>query len=263
MSTEELTIADKIVRAKNDYDEVYAKGIEVGKAQGGNTEEAYNQGFEAGKQAEWNGFWDIYQSNGNRTSYEMAFKSGYWGGNFKPKYDINVIDGAQAFYAFGGFAYTVTGVTYDLAAILEECGVTLDTSECTNFTNFYSYGSFSRVPTTDVTGTIKSLTGLAGYCRKLKTFDKLILKDDGSNTFSDTFKACISLTDIVIEGVIGANISFADSSKLTIESLQSIINALKTLGEGETKTLTLHATAKAKLTETDIATITQKGWTLA
>ena len=41
-------------------------------------------------------------------------------------------------------------------------------------------------------------------------------------------------------------------------------NVLKNYnGTGTTNTLTLHADAKSKLTETDIANITQKGWTIA
>jgi hypothetical protein len=44
----------------------------------------------------------------------------------------------------------------------------------------------------------------------------------------------------------------------------SIINALKDYsGTSETRTLTLHAWAKARLSESDIATATQKGWTIS
>ena len=81
---------------------------------------------------------------------------------------------------------------------------------------------------------------------------------------SDTFSNATLLREIRFSGVIAKSISFANCSNLTKESLDSIIAALKDFsGTTTTVTLTLHATAKAKLTETDIATITQKGWTLA
>ena len=71
----------------------------------------------------------------------------------------------------------------------------------------------------------------------------------------------------MFEGKIGMSVTFSACSKLTYESLMGeygIINALLDLtGTGKTATLTLHADSKAKLTDSDIATITQKGWTLA
>ena len=66
------------------------------------------------------------------------------------------------------------------------------------------------------------------------------------------------------DSVIGANISFAQSNKLSHDSLMSIINALKDFSSTTTtKTLTLHANSKALLTDSEKAIATQKGWTLA
>ena len=60
-----MSIADQIIRAKNDYDEVYASG----------------------KKAEYDRFWDAYQDYGNRVQYPYAFYN--WGDEeFKPKYPI-------------------------------------------------------------------------------------------------------------------------------------------------------------------------------
>ena len=60
-----MTIADKLIRAKEDYDAVY----------------------EAGKQKQQNDFWDKYQKNGTRTDYEYAFAGRYWTDElFTPKY---------------------------------------------------------------------------------------------------------------------------------------------------------------------------------
>lgn len=53
------------------------------------------------------------------------------------------------------------------------------------------------------------------------------------------------------------------SPVLSDESIQSIIDGLADLTGGTAQTLTLHATVKAKLTETQLATITGKNWSVA
>ena len=64
---------------------------------------------------------------------------------------------------------------------------------------------------------------------------------------SNTFRYCYSLRDISLSNSVLANvnISFAQSSRLTDTSLINIANALPT---GASKTLTLHATPKGRLT---------------
>ena len=64
-----------------------------------------------------------------------------------------------------------------------------------------------------------------------------------------------------VPSTIGFSISFAQSSVLSDESIQSIIDGLATVTT--TCTLTLHATVKAKLTDEQKNAITAKGWTLA
>ena len=135
-------------------------------------------------------------------------------------------------------------------------------TEATSFSEFVAYSKVSRLP--------EMITyGAAGFARafastSLVTIDKLVLKEDGSQSFSYTFDGNKNLTNITIEGKVGQNISFDGSPLLSYESLMSIINALKDYsGTTTTRTLTLHATAKARLSESDIAIATQKGWTIA
>ena len=100
-------------------------------------------------------------------------------------------------------------------------------------------------------------------CTLLKTIPLLSVTDKVTN-YIDAFKGCSNLENITMSGTIGQNISFADCSKLTHDSLMSIINALKDYsGTTTTCTLTLHANAKARLNDTEKAVATQKGWTLA
>lgn len=59
---------------------------------------------------------------------------------------------------------------------------------------------------------------------------------------------------------INCNMNFSSYNQLTVESLVSIINALKPTTE--TKTLTLGSTNKAKLSSAQIKIATDKGWTV-
>ncbi len=210
--------------------------------------------YEAGKKSQYDEFWDNFQDYGNRTVYARAFMYNWNDVNFRPKYDMNVTGSLQLTFSYCKIT--------DLAALFERSGVKLNTEKATSFSEMIAYSSVTRLPEISVIG----VTGLsrAFASGNLVTIDKLILREDGGNEFSNTFASCSKLANIVIEGKIGNNISFSDSSKLTYDSIMSVINALKDYsGTTITKTLTLHATTKAKLSDSDIAIATQKGWTIA
>lgn len=77
------------------------------------------------------------------------------------------------------------------------------------------------------------------------------------------FYNCSNLTNLTINGELKAGLYLAKSNSLTVDSLMSVINALVTLPEGTTKTLTLGATNLAKLSEEQKAIATNKNWVLA
>lgn len=80
-------------------------------------------------------------------------------------------------------------------------------------------------------------------CSRLKTITSITTdKVTTDSSFLNTFRSCSALEDITIVGNISAAISFANSSKLTNNSLMNIANALNFSVTG--KTITLHATSK-------------------
>lgn len=214
--------------------------------------------FNAGVKSEYDRFWDNYQENGNRTNYARAFANSFWSTElFKPKYDIYPISAETLFYTNNSIA--------DPESILNALGLKLDFSRCTNFVQFLSWCAVERLGTVDTRSA--TTLRLAFYsAQNLKTIEKLILAEDGSQTIehNNSFTGMEKLQEIRIEGLFGKSVSFLNSTLLSLESLRSIINALKDYSEtGTTQTITLSPTSKSYLTENDIAQITQKGWTLA
>ena len=211
--------------------------------------------YDAGKKSEWDTFWDSYQQNGNRQDYAYAFRHRGWtDANFRPKYDI-VTDACSQMFGSSGIK--------DLAGCLKAAGVRLDTSLCAGFSYTFFSSLIEAIPVIDATGASK-LEYTFYQAGKLRSIEKLILKTDGSQTFTTTFGSCSSLEHIAIQGCIGNNISFSHSSKLTHDSLISILNALKDFsGTEETRKLTLGAANLAKLTAAEKAIAENKGWSLA
>ena len=123
-----MDIAEKLIRAKADYDAVH----------------------EAGKQAEYHKFWDNFQQNGTRRNYWGAFTDAGWNDEtFKPKYPLNdVYEAAYMFYRTGITkipAFTVTYIslanTFSRATVTEWVEEIIITREVTSTTNLFMEAS--------------------------------------------------------------------------------------------------------------------------
>jgi hypothetical protein len=201
-------------------------------------EEIFNNGQLSGElsgiDSEWNKLWDDIQDFGNRTAYNNGFQNAWSDDIFQPKYDFRP---TSAGYMFAGTKIA------NLKKCLEDNGVVLDTSNATSLDYMFSNATnFTHCPV--ISGVKESYFTSTFYnCKKLISIDKFILKDDGSQTFSnDCFQHCSELVEIRIEGAIGNNINFQWSKKLSMMSLASIVSALLKTVTG--KTITLPNTAR-------------------
>lgn len=232
--------------------------------------QGYSEGIVQGRQEQYDEFWDVFQENGNRQNYYMAFQSSghaSWDDrNFKPKYDIRPITTAQyLFYSFGSAAQKIL----DLKQMLDDSGVVLDLSQCRY--NFYVFigSSFSHIPYVDFTGSSTNLDICEVFrnCIHLETVDGIKVKRE--LLFTNTFHGCGKLRNILFDGEIGNSIDFHWSPLLTVESLRSILAALSknnTYANG--KTLTLNTASKAVIEadaecSTQLASAVAAGWTVA
>lgn len=190
--------------------------------------------FDAGKQAEYDAFWDVFQNNGNREEYQYAFAyGGKWtAATFRPKYKL--------------YPTTASSMFREQTQLnLTECAVEVDFSRCTNF-NYTFMSGCPKIGVVDASAASDLNQTFSYYF--VTSIEKLIVHEGLS--FTSTFIQATYLEDIVIEGTIAKTISFAQSKKLTLESAKSIITALKDFtgtGKEFTTTVTLHADVWALL----------------
>ena len=217
-------------------DEMFETGKQSGYTDG------HTAGLAEGKQAENISLMTAIQQGGAKTNYASTFQSSYWtDDNFKPIFDMNVT---------GGTAMFKDSAITDLKGILERRGVTLDTSNCGNVYELMSGSKITHSPAISCLGVTVITQSFYG-CRDLISL-KLILKADGTNTFSTPFAYCESLVDLVVEGVIGAkDFNLRWSTKLSRASIESVINALSTTTTGLSVTLSKTAVQKAFATEAE------------
>ncbi len=181
--------------------------------------------FEDGKQAEYDRFWDNLQKNGAKISYSYAFYSDMWSDdNYNPKYDIDC-SGLATHSIFYANKITDTKVTIICR------GTTLNTT----FTSAYI----------------------------LKSVRRMVV--DETTKYNRVFEGCSALENIIIEGTVGQNgLNLQWSTKLSHDSLVSIMNCLSTTTSGLSVTLSSTAVNNAFTAEEWTALEqTRPNWTIS
>ena len=251
--TDKLTAIANAVRAKLGTEQTYTLS---------ELSENVDTVYQKGKQTQTDAFWESAQKTSAgalRTDYSYAFAGAMWNDEtYLPKYNIAPSNCSNMFFHNYEIHSPFKCSAYPNAPI------TIDTSSSTSFDRFIYDCVVKAVPTINTTAATR-LSSAFSYAVGLETIDKLILKSDGSQTFSSVFQGTTTLENIVIEGTIGQNgFDVSPCTKLTHDSLLSIINALKDYsGTTTAKTVTLGATNLANLTDAEKATATEKGWTLS
>lgn len=185
--------------------------------------------FDAGKKAERNDFWEVFQKGGEPMNYNYAFAyNKFKDENYFPKYDIDVLSGN-----------TTANYMFNASPDLTDIKVTIDASKANNTQSMF-----------------------AG-CTNLKRIPKLIV---GANTgFQTTFTNCRALEELYIEGTIAKNgLTLQYSKKLNKASIESIINALSATESGLTVTFSKTAVNNAFTAEEwDALEATKTNWTIS
>lgn len=235
-----MPLKDKALQVKQDFDDVY----------------------EAGKQAQYDEFWDVFQDYGNRRYYSSAFpgiisSSNFWNEqNFTPKYDIILNDSVNA--SDNMFIYSPMK---NLEAHLNNLGVKLDTSQAPRLNSCFDRSKITHAPPLDMSS-CKEMIRVFYLVTTLKKATLLNIREDC--VFTNPFSSCSALEELIVTGIIGQDINLQWSKKLTLESLISLIDCLKQyLDEPDnayTKTITLSAESWALLKEDGEANFSNGDW---
>lgn len=169
------------------------------------------------------------------------------------------------------YCFSLTHCSLKLSAkkningVFQDCVnlITVDYLDCSETANlqsaFNNCYNLKNIPTLDTTnGT--NFSAMFSNCQSIETIKKLDLsKSSGANYQSLMFSNCYNLKNVeFVENSIKYTLSFAESSLLTEESVQSIIDGLATVTTAQT--ITFHK--DIALTDTQKQTINEKGWTL-
>lgn len=219
--------------------------------------------FEAGKQAEYDSFWDFVTQNGTRTIYRYAFAGASWNAEtFTLNRPIRVGAGiTTAQGMFWAFNSPMKSGELPEAVDFTKFSKLIDFSSVTNAPNM-----FEDARIVNLTADLKNVTNLnRAFASSVGgDIDGLTLRvTEKCTSYSGTFSGASNLTTLIFtdDSVIAAAMNLSACTKLTYESLMSVINALATVSSAIT--LTLGSSNLAKLTDAEKAIATQKGWTIA
>lgn len=192
-----------------------------------------NSVFEAGKQNQNDEWWNVFMTGlkNNAWSNKYAFAGPGWTDEtFNPNMSLAPIIAEGMFFQ---------NKVVNYKQILERNGITIDFSKTQNCPRLFYYSYIADFPPINLTSVNTSLTYSFAYLQGENITLPLILNDDGSAQFDNTFYNSVGLTNLTITGVIGKNgFNVSSCINLTVDSLMSIINALKDFREYTTITKT-------------------------
>lgn len=240
-----MSIAEKLTQIAENVPKVYEAGYEKGKAEGGGDGGSYDEGFEAGKKAEHDAFWDIIQMNGKRNNYNTAFAR--WGAEYiRPKYKVIPTD-------VNGFG----SVFYGASNLLKVEKQYFDFSQKTSGTNaqagyYYTFSGCSHLEEIEDVGfqaTAVDTTSVQtvyyqtfGYCYRLHTI--AAIRSNEKTAFTNAFIQCKALCNVTFDGVIANDVDL-QWSPLSKESIENVITHLSDTATGKTLTLSKAAVENA------------------
>lgn len=227
-----MSIADKLVTVAENVPKVYNAGFEAGKAEGGSAP-AWTQG-----------------------AYNIRFKSDVWADEETTIYIPTLSSLAELFY-------NVRFTKIKKLTIKSNTPITIASNAF--------FAPYSNTPSTLETLVLDCDFSQCEY------FDTWIMRQQklkriegqpfnlSSAIRLNSFSSYASLVEYfrVVPETIKVSFSIEHFSRLDDGTIQSVIEGLADLTGGTAQTLALHADVKAKLTETQLATITGKNWTVA
>ncbi len=223
------TLQENIRQVNGDFQAIKAKIVEKGVevANGTRTSEyaaKVDAVYEAGRQKEYDDFWDTFLRNGAGLGNTVAPFAGtsWYDARFKPKYNVKMTGNIN-------YAFQVSNIK-DFKGCIQKAGVNFTFEGITSAIQLFAYSQVENLPTLDFS--LCSSTGCLGSafssCTKLKSIDKIIVSEN-TKFSANTFGQCSALEEVRFEGTIGGasgGLVLTSCKKLSKASFESIINAL-------------------------------------
>ena len=240
-------------------DQVFVAGEKEGYDRG--EQDGYDNGYSAGEKEVYDKFWDSYQNNGKRTNYYYGFAGNGWNDQtFKPKYKLKPKNASSMFRR---------------SQITQIDTNTFDFSKATSAD--YCFDGATKLTSAVVCLLSVGDDEIHGLFKNAKALERVYIAVGSRNMdWTNVFQYCYSLENISILfaydaqhfsylDVIGNDIDLSHSTKLPKIVLTRLIGGLRDKSKDTSKTwlFKIGPTNMAKLTETEIAEITQRGWTVA
>lgn len=230
-----MTLAEKVLRAKTDYDEVYSAGVDAGKAQGGSVP-----------------VWAQNVSNVKFTSDEWAqeettiyiptlsdISNMFWNVQITKIKKLTIKSDTPITYATNAF-FAPQVTNNEVPSVLETLVLDCDFSQCTRFDNW----TMRQRNLKRIEGQPFNLSGAAGF--------------NGFTAYAYSVEYFR-----VVPNTIKVSFDIKHCSKLDDGTIQSVVDGLADLTDGDSQTLSLHADVIAKLTDDQLTVIAQKNWNVA
>ena len=184
--------------------------------------------YEAGKKAEYDEFWMKAVPDPSYTDGTGAFAGQAWNDNtFCPPNKISIRKNCN-------YAFYNCGVTDITPYVVFE--------NTTALTSTFQYSNVKKIPVLDASN-VGSMTFTFGSS-KVESVELLIVSEN--TKYVNTFQLSSELVNLTIDGTIGQNgFDVHWSTKLSKESITSIVNAISTTTTGLSVTLSLTAVNKA------------------
>ena len=199
-----MSIAEKLTQIAENEQRVYSVGYEKGKS----------EGFDAGKQSEYDAFWDSFQQNGNRVDYSFAFAGDCWNDdNLKPKYPIVPRYVEQMFYCCDNIHKLPENI--DCSNVDLNRGAHAMFFTCNQLQKIYDIKLPALKSYEKVFGSLPCVTEIE------------VIRTEPQTVWGKALSEVTNLKNLTIDGKIGTNINVSRCTQLTHDSLMSIINALE------------------------------------
>lgn len=246
-----MDVANQLLRLKADFDDVYEAGQKAGADYDVAFNEGYNNGYAKGETDGYNnGYTDGVASVPNPLEYATYTTSMFKNATFPENYELTLNLPNVTF--IGTMFQNVKNI---VKATIK--GNTNENSlECASS---FAGTSLVTIDLTEFCMKAKNAHNLFGNSMALQEVKGIIdLTESTGNT--NIAYTCVELKEIRFKAnSIKLSISFSHSSKLSAESVQSIIDGLATVETAQT--ITLHKDVKILQAQVDSANA--KGWTVA